>query len=70
MLLSITTFRVWRIRGEVYMGYGRLCVCLPVPRRIPTLLHGPGCNLAEWYGVPSSCALLGGFAIGARVSLP
>jgi len=26
-------------------------------------------KLDEWYGVPSSCALLGGFAIGARVSL-
>jgi len=23
-------------------------VCLSVPRRIPTLLHGPGCNLGEW----------------------
>jgi len=22
-----------------------VCVCLPVPCRIPTLLHGPGCNL-------------------------
>jgi len=36
---------------------------------MPTLLHGPGCNLAEWYGMPSSCALLCGFAIGARVAL-
>jgi len=44
-------------------------VCLSVPRRIPTLLHGPGCNLEEWEGVPSSCALLGGLAIGAGVSL-
>ena len=69
MLFSITKFRVWRIRGEVYIGYGRLYVCLSVRRRIPTLLHGPGCNLAEWKGVPSSCALLGGFAISARVSL-
>jgi len=25
-----------------------VCVCLSVPRRIPTLLHGPGCNLGEW----------------------
>jgi len=46
-----------------------VCVYLSVPRCIPTLLHGPGCNLGEWYGVPSSCALLGGFAIGAQVSL-
>jgi len=26
---------------------------------MPTLLHGPGCNLGEWYGVSPSCALLG-----------
>jgi len=25
-----------------------LCVCMSVPRRIPTLLHGMGCNLEEW----------------------
>ena len=32
------------------------------------LLYGPGCNLEEWYrGCP--CALLGRFAIGARVAL-
>jgi len=24
-----------------------------------TLLHGPGCNLGGWYGMPPSCALLG-----------
>ena len=29
-----------------------MCVCLSVPRRIPTLLHGPGCNLKEWWGCP------------------
>jgi len=40
-----------------------------VPRRIPRLPHEPGCNLGEWQGVPCSYALLGGFAIGARVSL-
>ena len=38
------------------MVRGRLCVCLSVPRRILTLLHGPGCNLGKWYGVPSRCA--------------
>jgi len=57
----------------MYSGYGRLSaclsVCLFVPRRVPTLLHRPGRNLGEWLGVPSSCALLGGFAIGVRVSL-
>jgi len=29
----------------MYIGHARLCVCLSVPRRIPTLLHGPECNL-------------------------
>ena len=38
-------------------------VCLSVPRYIPTLLHRPTCNL----GVPSGCALLGGFAISPWV---
>ena len=49
----------------MYIGHGRLC--LSVPRCIPTLLLGPGCNLREWYEVSSSCALLGVFAIGVRV---
>ena len=44
-------------------------VCLFVPCRIPTLLHGPGCKLGELSGVPSSCARLGGFAVGALVLL-
>jgi len=44
-------------------------VCLSVRGRMPTLLHGPGCNLGELWGMPPSCALLGGFAIGARVAL-
>jgi len=25
-----------------------VCVCLSVRGRMPTLLHGPGCNLGEW----------------------
>jgi len=25
-----------------------VCVCLSVRGRMPTLLHGPGCNLEEW----------------------
>jgi len=43
--ILFVTFRVRRNRGEMYIGHGRLCVCLSVPRCIPTLLHGPGCNL-------------------------
>ena len=27
-------------------------MCLSVHRRMPTLLHGPGCKLREWYGCP------------------
>jgi len=27
-------------------------MCVPVVRRIPTLLHGPGCNLGNGKGVP------------------
>ena len=32
----------------MYIGHGHMCVCVSVPRRIPTLLHGPGCNLEVW----------------------
>jgi len=41
---SVVTFRV-RTR-EIYCGHAS--VCLSVRGRMPTLLHGPGCNLAEW----------------------
>jgi len=45
----IGTFRANRRRREMYSGHRRLCVyiCLSVPRRIPTLLHAPGCDLGE-----------------------
>jgi len=50
--------------------WSRASVCVSVRGRMPTLLHGPGCNLGEWYrGCLPSCALLGGFAISARVAL-
>ena len=64
----LITFRVRRSRGKMYIGHGRLCVCLSVPCRIPTLLHRPGCKLGNGWGVSSSCAVLGRFAIGAWVS--
>jgi len=48
----IITFRVSRRRRETYCGHARLCVCLSVclsvRGRMPTLLHGPGCNLGQW----------------------
>jgi len=50
----LTTFR-----ERHSQGHDRLCVCPSVPRRILTLLHGPGCNLGM-VGVPSSYAPLGG----------
>jgi len=66
--LSVITFCVSRRRRKMYCGHSRLCmsVCVSVHGRTPTLLHGPGCNLGA---MPPSCALLGGFAIGARVAL-
>jgi len=68
-VIAVITFRVRHSRGEMYIDHGRLCVGLSVPHRIHTLLHGPRCKLGEWYGVAPSCALLGGFAIGAQVLL-
>jgi len=49
----------------------RVCVsvCVSVRGRMSTLLHRPGCNMGNVYGVPPSCELLGGFAVGARVAL-
>jgi len=54
---------------NVLWSRASVCVCLCVRGRTPTLLHGPGCNLGACYRLPPSCALLGGFAIGARVAL-
>ena len=69
---SVITFRVRRSRGEMYIGYGRLCVCVSVS--VPHLAAFPHYWTdpdVTWrmLGVPSSCEVLGGFAIGARVSL-
>ena len=49
---SFITFCVSRRLRKMYCGHARLCVCLSVPRRIPTLLHGPGCNLGNGRGCP------------------
>jgi len=49
--------------------WSRASVCVSVRGRMLTVLHGPGCNLGQWQGLPPSCALLGGFAIGARDAL-
>jgi len=49
-VLLLITFRVTHRQREMYIGH--FCVCLCVPRGIPTLLHGPGCNLGNGRGAP------------------
>ena len=54
----LVTFRVSRIDDGKCILATRVCVCvcvcvclsvcLSVRRRMPTQLHGPGCNLGEW----------------------
>jgi len=48
VVVVVVTFRLSGRLREMYIGHARLCVCLSVPRRIPTLLHGPRCSLEEW----------------------
>jgi len=62
--------RMSRRRCEMYCG-ARLCVCLSVRGRMPTLLHAPDVTWGVVGMLPScaACALLGGFAIGERVAL-
>ena len=70
-------FRVRRSRGEMYTGHRRLCVsvclsaCLSVSLSLTAFPHYCTDPDVAWgmAGVPLSCALLGRFAIGARVSL-
>ena len=56
----------------MYIGHGSLCVfCLCVCLSLAAFPHyctHPDVSLGM-VGVPCSCALLGGFAIGVRVSL-
>jgi len=59
-------FRVRRSRGEMYSGYGRLCVYLSLAA-FPLYCMDPDVSWGMVGG--ASCALLGGFAIDARVSL-
>jgi len=55
------TFHVSGRRREMYIGHARLCVCLSLA--VFPHHYGPGCNLREWQGLPTSCAL-GDFEIG------
>jgi len=47
-VVAIITFCVSRRRSKMYCRHARLCVCVSVRGRMPTLLHGPGCNLGNW----------------------
>jgi len=61
------TFRVSRRRREMYSGHGRLClyhVCLSLVA-FPHYCTDPDVTWGNDIGVPSNCALLGGFAICA-----
>jgi len=71
---QLFTFRIRHSGGEIemYSGHGRLCDCLcvcPSPHSHTTAYRADPDVSWDMIGVPSSCALLGGFAIGARVSL-
>jgi len=61
------TFRMSRRPREMYCGHARLCVCLCVAA-CPHYCRDPDVTWGV-IGLPPSCALLGGFAIGARVAL-
>jgi len=65
MLMNICQIKIWCVDDAKCIVVTRVCVS--VPRRIPTLLHGLWCNWGM-VRVPPSCALLGGFAIDARHS--
>jgi len=48
---TVIIFRMRHSRGKIYIVTAvcvSVCVCVSVPLLIPTLLHGPGCNLGEW----------------------
>jgi len=45
IIIIIITFRMSGRRREMHCGHPRLCVCMSVHGRMPTLLHGRGCNL-------------------------
>ena len=69
---TVITFRVRHSRSEMYIGHGRLCLCACVCLYLATFLHyftDPHVTSGNGRVCPHSCALLGGFAIGARVSL-
>jgi len=69
-LWQTITFRVRRSRAEIYSGHDHLYVCVSVCLSLAAFPHYCTVPDVTWgmAGVSSSCALLCGFAIGARVS--
>ena len=51
-IFSFTLHFMCVIDDAKYSGHTHLCVCVSVHNHMPTLLHGPGCNLGESYGCP------------------
>ena len=68
---SIITFCVSRRRRKMYCDHARLCVCLSVRAVRPNYCTDPDVTWGHGIGLEGapSCALLSGFAIGARVAL-
>ena len=65
---SFITFYVSRRPRKMYCGHARLCVCLSAAV-CPHCCTDPDVTWGSGRGCPPSCALLGGFAIGAWVAL-
>jgi len=69
-LHGVITFCVSRRRCKMYCGHARLCVCVCLSSAAcPHYCTDPDVTWGSGRGCPPSCALLGGFAIGARVAL-
>jgi len=69
LFFVLITFCVSRRRRKMYYGHARLCVCLPVRAAVrPHYCTDPDLTWCVVEAAPS-CALFGGFAIGARVAL-
>jgi len=72
--VSLITFCVSRRRRKMYCGHARLCVCVCLSVCLsaavrPHYCTDPDVTWGRGRGCPPSCALLGGFAIVARVAL-
>ena len=75
----ITTFRVSRRRREMYSGDARLCIRVSVCLSLSVSVCLSAAACPHYYTDPDvtwrsgrdapSCAILGGFAIGAQVAL-